>query len=208
METAGRLVRLVVELATGVKHGQDHLESGSVRVDVVLTDRDTTALVLHGDTAVVMDDDLDFLSETDRGLVDRVVHHFVDKMMQTFRSRGPDIHGRPFLDSLKAFEDHDIALVVGPLYALSVVCRHGEFSSTVSFAQQLNYWASRASPTYRRVGVCFVPKVLRPRTLRRALNRLGGSGSLLTPRPQPMRVTRIAPKSYKNLDFLSRKQTQ
>ena len=113
VETAGDLVRRILELAAGVEDRQHDLRGR------------TPALVhVHGDPAAVVDDrdrvvdvdrDRDVAAEPGERLVDRVVHDLVDEVVQTGGSGGPDVHRRPLADGLEAFQNLDFvgAVVVG-----------------------------------------------------------------------------------------------
>ena len=55
-----------------------------------------------------MDDDVDFLCVAGEGLVDGVVHHFVDQVVQSHLAGGADVHGGTEADGFKAFQDLDV----------------------------------------------------------------------------------------------------
>ena len=102
VQAAGDLVALAAELAAGVQHGQHDLRR-RLLVFGVHGHGDAAAVVDDGDGIVGVDDDVDLGAETaGQRLVDRVVDHLVDQMMQTPRAGGADVHARPFADRLKA----------------------------------------------------------------------------------------------------------
>ena len=111
VEAAGDLVGAGVELAAGVQAGHDHLHRGQILAGVQVHGN-APAVVLHGDAVVRMDRDLDFVAMPAHGLVDGVVHHFVDQVVEAFRAGIADVHGRPFPHGLQALEDLDLVGVV------------------------------------------------------------------------------------------------
>ena len=111
VQTARDLVGAVVELAAGVQGGHHHLGGGLALGDVHV-DRDAAAVVGDGDAVVLVDGDGDLLAVAGDGLVDRVVDDFVDEMMQTIGTGGPDVHRRALADRVEAFENLDRAGVV------------------------------------------------------------------------------------------------
>ena len=59
-----------------------------------------------------MDDDLDFVAIAGHGLVDGVVHHLVNQVVEAFVAGIADVHGRAFPHGLQAFEDLDLVGVI------------------------------------------------------------------------------------------------
>ncbi len=80
---------------------------------LVNVDGNAAAVVDDGDGVVGMDRDRDVGREACECLVHRVVHHFVDEMVQPARRHRADVHRRPAADRFQAFEDLDgIRLVI------------------------------------------------------------------------------------------------
>ena len=67
-----------------------------------------------------MDGDPDGVAEARQRLVDRVVHHLVDQVMQPVLAGGPDVHPRPLADRVESLEDLD---AVGAVLAVAHRCR-------------------------------------------------------------------------------------
>ncbi len=109
------LVAVVVELAPGVKDGEDHFGGGLAAH--VLIDRNAATVVGDCDRSVNVNRDVDFVAESGQRLVDRVVDDFVDEVMQPRRSRRADVHRRPFPDGFEALEYLDF---VGAVIAAAV----------------------------------------------------------------------------------------
>ena len=87
VEAAGDLVAAAVaELAAGVQGGEHQLRGGPLLLRV-LVDRDAAAVVDDGDAVVRVDRDLDAVAVAGEGLVDRVVDHLVDQVVQPARAR-------------------------------------------------------------------------------------------------------------------------
>ena len=111
VESAGNLVGVVVEFAARVEHGEHHLNGGFL-LGLVHIHRDAPAVILHGNGVVGADDHLHVVGETGQSLVDGVVHHLVDQMMEPPLPGIADIHGRTDADRLQAFEDRDFTCAV------------------------------------------------------------------------------------------------
>src|SRR5262249_54383683 len=60
-----------------------------------------------GERAVGVDGQLDGLGVTGERLVDRVVDHFVDEVVQPLRADPADVHVRPLADRFEALQDLD-----------------------------------------------------------------------------------------------------
>ena len=97
VQAAGRLIGALFELAAEFQHAHDAFQRrdlaahllGELVVDI---DRDAAAIVLDGHRAVGIDGDGDALGETGHGFVDRVVHDFVDQVVQPAGSDVADVH--------------------------------------------------------------------------------------------------------------------
>ena len=103
VQTAGDRIGLAVELATGVQHGQRHLDAGHLclRVDV---DRNATAVVHNPHATIGQQCHDDGVAEASQRLVHRVVHNLLHEVVQAALAGRADIHARPLADGLKPFE--------------------------------------------------------------------------------------------------------
>ena len=106
MQAAGDLIAVVVELAAGVQHGQDHFRRRLAAFVVI--DRNAAPVVDDRDRTVDVDGDVDLIAETSQRFIDRVVDDFVDEVMQTGRTRGADVYRRALADRFEALEDLDL----------------------------------------------------------------------------------------------------
>lgn len=80
--------------------------------------RDSSSVILYGETPVVSDDHCDVLAESRHRLVDRIVHDFPDEVVQPSFIGRPDVHSRSFAYRLKSFEYLDIRCVIRILFPL------------------------------------------------------------------------------------------
>jgi hypothetical protein len=121
VQTARRLVTVVVELAARMKRRQDDLERAAPGlVFRVGLDRDATPVVFDRDgLAPGVERDLNARGMTVDGLVDGVVHDLPDEVMQTLFADTTDVHARAFAYGLEALEDGDV------LGAISAAGRRG-----------------------------------------------------------------------------------
>src|SRR5437763_271696 len=101
VQASGDLVAAASELPAGVQHGHDDLE----RRPLVLVpgdrgDRDAGAVVADGNAPVVVEIDVYLGRAVRQRLIDRVVDHLVDEVVQAAGSRRPDVHPGPLADGL------------------------------------------------------------------------------------------------------------
>ena len=91
MQTAGNLIASAAELAAGMEHRENHLQSrlSGLRLDV---HGDTAAVIGDGDGVAGVDGDGDMLAVAGQGLVDGIVHDLIHQMVQTGSGGGADIH--------------------------------------------------------------------------------------------------------------------
>ena len=117
VQAAGDLVGGFVEFAARVESGHHDLGGWPAFLDVDV-DGDPAPVVDDGDARVLVDHHRDLLAKAGHGLVDGVVHHLVDEVMQSPGTCGPDVHGRPLSDRIEALEDLDCAGVVAHVRAV------------------------------------------------------------------------------------------
>ena len=91
VEAAGDLVAPAAEFAAGMEHGIHHLQGGPAGLGLDVHG-DAPAVVGDGDGVARVDGDGDVLAVARQGLVDGVVHNLIDKVVQTRRGGGADIH--------------------------------------------------------------------------------------------------------------------
>ena len=102
MQAAGNLVGVVVELTAGMQHGHDDLgrRPAFLRVQV---DRNATSVIGDGDGFIRMYGDVDLVAVPGERLIDRVVHHLENHVVQTGAVIGiADVHSRALADCLES----------------------------------------------------------------------------------------------------------
>jgi hypothetical protein len=106
VESAGYLVSVAAEFATGVEHSEHGLERRFLRLRMDL-DRDTATVVDDFDDVVRQESHGDFRAVPGHRLVDRVVHDLPDKVVQPFGRRAADVHARTLPHRVEPFEHLD-----------------------------------------------------------------------------------------------------
>ncbi|MPM16070.1 hypothetical protein SDC9_62444 [bioreactor metagenome] len=116
VQTARDLVAVLVELAARVQFGEGDFCGRALGLVLVIhfhAGGDAAAVVGHADRVVGVDGDDDVVAEAGQGLVDGVVHHFEDEVVQARAVGGvTDVHAGTFAHGLQAFEDLDRAFAV------------------------------------------------------------------------------------------------
>ena len=108
VEPAGDLVAAAIaELAAGVKDGEHDL-GGRLLLLLHDVDGDAAAVVRDGDAVVRVDGDLDLGRLAGERLVDGVVHHLVDQVMEAALPGGADVHAGPLANRLEALQNGDV----------------------------------------------------------------------------------------------------
>ena len=107
VKPAGNLVGVLVELTPGMELGHDDLgrRDAFLAVDV---DRNAAAVVTHGDRSVAVQDHVDPVAVAGQRLVDGVVHHLVDHVVQAGAVVGiADIHARALAHGVEPAQHGD-----------------------------------------------------------------------------------------------------
>ena len=116
VEAAGDLVAAAAELPAGVEDGHDDLQGALP--GGVLVDRDAAAVVDDLQLPVGVDGDVNAGGDVRHRLVDAVVDHLPDELVEATRIGRADVHAGPLADRLQALEDLDAGgRVFGPLRA-------------------------------------------------------------------------------------------
>ncbi len=122
VQTAGDLVRRVVELSAGVQHRHDDFRCGDplLAVDV---DGNAAAVVGHGYRFIRVDGYDDAVAIPSERLVDGIVHDLEDHVVQSAAVVGvADVHSGPFSNGVEAPKYFDFAGIV------NIVLSHSESS--------------------------------------------------------------------------------
>ena len=98
-------------VAAGVLDGEDDLGR---RLLLLLhdVDRNAAAVVGDRDARVRVDDDVDLVGLAGQGLVDRVVHHLVDQVMEAAHTGRADVHPWTLAHRLETLENGDVLCAV------------------------------------------------------------------------------------------------
>ena len=110
VQTTRDLVGALLELAAGVQHGHHHVDGRNA--GLMHRHRDTATVIGDFYTAVVEKPDVNLVGEARHGLVDGVVDHLPDQMVQTASACRPDVHTGTFTNGLEPLEDLDGARTV------------------------------------------------------------------------------------------------
>jgi hypothetical protein len=97
----------MIEFAAGMQGAHDQLQSGNP-LGGMHFHWDAAAVILDATAAVPMKNNLDFRTVPGQGLIDTVVNHLVNKVMQPFFRGIADVHGRPHPDPFKAGKNLDL----------------------------------------------------------------------------------------------------
>lgn len=156
VQAAGHLVAVVVELAAGVQDGHHHLGGGDLAAELgahlrVPADRDAAAIVGHRHRPIDMDGHHHAVGVAGQGLIDRVVDHLEDHVMQASAIvHIADVHARTLAHGLQAFQGGDAVGVVGAVVARAgrgsgfghsrIDRLHGRQRATKEFAEAADVW--------------------------------------------------------------------
>ena len=111
VQTAGNFVAVSAEFTAGVQYRKDDLQRRNAHFRVN-TRRDAASVVFYRDRIVLVDRNNDLVAYARKSFVDRVVHDFIDQMMQTARRGRTDVHTRPLAHRFQALENLNLTVVV------------------------------------------------------------------------------------------------
>ena len=103
VKSAGNLVSAAAELAAGVKNGKYYLNCGNSRF-FLNSHRDSTSVVPYGNGPVVIDLNVNGITEARERFIHRIVHDLIYQMVQTSGGCAADIHSRPLSHRLQALQ--------------------------------------------------------------------------------------------------------
>ena len=78
----------------------------------MLVDRDAAAVVDDGHARIGVDDDIDLGAGSRQRLVDRVIDHLVDEMVQRFDVRAAHVHAGPASDGFQSLQHLNAGCVI------------------------------------------------------------------------------------------------
>ena len=103
VQAARHLVALAAELAARVQDGQDHLNRRLAALMHI--DGDTSPIVDDSDAVIPFDRHVNMVTIASQSLVDRVVDHLVDEMVQAALRRAADVHARALSYGFQTFQN-------------------------------------------------------------------------------------------------------
>ena len=112
VEAAGNLISAGVELPAGVEGAEHRGQRRLARLGVAIH-RDAAPVVHNPDPSIGEEGHIDLGAEPGHGLVDRVVDHLPDQMVEAAEDGGPDVHPGSATDRLETLQDSDVLCVVG-----------------------------------------------------------------------------------------------
>lgn len=113
VKTTGNRVTAAAKLTAGVQDGH-HDFDGGLALGGVDVNGDAAAVVNNLDAAVGTERDFNMGAESGQSFIDRVIHHFIDQVVQTARTGGTDVHTGTLAYRFKALQDSDVAGTVLP----------------------------------------------------------------------------------------------
>ena len=113
VQPAGNFVRRRIKFSASVQFGQHDLRGRNFfAVDVHHVNRNSAAVVDNRDGVIEVDGGFNLVGVTGERFVYRVVHDFIDQMVQSHLAGGTDIHGGTFTHRLHAAEHFNGVSVV------------------------------------------------------------------------------------------------
>ena len=104
MKPAGNLISAAAEFSSGMKNRKDNLNSRFFCL-MIHSHRNSSAVINDRNRIILINLYFNFCTIPCQSLVDRIVHNFINKMMETSGRRRSDIHTRSFSDSLQTFQN-------------------------------------------------------------------------------------------------------
>ena len=125
VQTTRHLVAALVELTTGVEYGHNDLQCRFLLL-LVHAGRNTATVIAYGDRVVLANGYVNRIAVASQRLVDRVVDHLINQVVQTLLANVTDVHGRTFTHCLQTLQDLDVGRAIFFLLALDVLlfCTH------------------------------------------------------------------------------------
>ncbi len=156
VQTTGHLVTLAAELAAGMQHREHHFCS---RLTLVLTlsiriDRNAAPIVVDTTTAVGQQCHHDAIAEAGHGLVDGVVDHFPDEVMETLQTGGTDVHTRALAYRVEPLQDLNVfGAIAGSGLLLGSHALPRKFSVELAMKSAASDWGRNGEATTNRMPV-------------------------------------------------------
>ena len=127
VQTSGNLVRTFVELTSGVQYGHNYFQCGFLFL-LVIVYRNTTSVVLYGNRIIFVDGHFDVVAITGERFVDRVVHNFINQMVESFDTNVTNIHRGALSYRFQTFQYLDVLGRIVPVFRVNLFFGHNVFS--------------------------------------------------------------------------------
>ena len=111
VQATGDLVAFAAELAPRVQDGQADLHRRALQLGMQ-PDGKTAPVVLDAQGAVPVQSNLDVGAVPRQGLVNGVVHYFIDQVVKPVPVSGADVHPRPLAHRLQAFQHLNLLFII------------------------------------------------------------------------------------------------
>jgi len=116
MQTAGNFISILIELTSCMEDGHDHFQ-GALFLLGVDTGGDPPAVVIYAYGVIFENSDDNIFAIPCEGFIDRVIHDFVDQVVETFYTDVPDVHGGALANSFQSLQDLDtigtVSIILG-----------------------------------------------------------------------------------------------
>ena len=100
-----------------MQHGKHHFKGALVLLFMHIHG-DTAAIIHNSYRIILVYRNFDMSAKSGKGLIYRVINHFINKMMQAFYTDIADIHGRTLAHCLQTLEHLNVARTVFLWFAL------------------------------------------------------------------------------------------
>jgi hypothetical protein len=107
VKAPGHSVGLFIELAARVEPGH-HEFKGADPLSRVNVNRNAPAVILHAYCIVPFQNHEYIIAMALHGLVNRIINHFKDKMMQSVYARGSNVHTRALSYRFQTFKNSNV----------------------------------------------------------------------------------------------------
>ncbi len=131
MKASGHFIAVLVKFAAGMQGGHDHFGGGFPFL-FVQVHRDAAAIVVDHDRIIEADGYVDVIAKTAHGLIDRIIHDFINQVMQSGGAGAADVHGWTDPDRLQPLQYFYVFCRVRLVLEIGIGFVHDQFSFSSS----------------------------------------------------------------------------
>ena len=138
VQATRHFVRTFIKFSTGMKHCHHHLKGRLVKF-FMFVNGDSATVVANGYRIILANYHVNGVAKTGKSLVDGVVNHLTNKVVQSLNTRIANVHCRTLANCLKAFEHLNVMgriLFFFLLFSNLFVCHMIIFAFSFSRATQ------------------------------------------------------------------------